>query len=280
MPDSITSLLNEYGVDSRKFWHQEARALIRAGYDPAHATLRLLMDKIGPGKPLGELTNQDLNKFGLKHERDLYPGVPTLFDDLRRKVKPFKNIDLEFYIISGGLQEIIEGNSILSKNVGKDHVYASQLDSGDASFLKYIKRCITFTEKTRYLFEINKGLSQRKTRNKPYEVNEDVELDDRRIPFSNMIYIGDGYTDIPCFSLITKGSRAFGGPGEAFGVFNPAERKSAKRALMTFLVPHRVMNMNAPEYRRNDALGSLLRVAVSTRCSDIKIKRRQAEKRH
>jgi hypothetical protein len=254
------------------------RGLVRAGYDPTLAYLRLLLENIGPGKPFGNLTNQELRRFGSKHERNLYPGVTTLFNDLRRKVKPFKNIEIEFYVISGGLQEIIEGNSTLMKNVGRNHVYGSQLDSNGGRFLKYIKRCITFTEKTRYLFEINKGIPQSRTRWKPYNVNENVDLNNRRIPFSNMIYVGDGFTDIPCFSLITKGSKAFGGPGEAFGVFNPAEERSAKRALMKFLMPHRVINMNPPQYHRTDGLGSLLRAATSTRCSGIKIKRREAER--
>lgn len=279
VPDSTTALLNAYGLDSHKFWRRDVGSLVASGYNPTLAYLRLLLENIGPDKPLRNLTNAELRRFGSRHERNLYPGVTTLFNDLRRIVRRFKNIGIEFYVISGGLQEIIEGNSIVMKNVGQDHIYGSQLDANGGRFLRYIKRCITFTEKTRYLFEINKGVSQRRTRRKPYEVNEDVDLNDRRIPFSNMIYVGDGLTDIPCFSLISKGSRAFGGPGKTFGVFNPAEKKSAKRALMNFLEPHRVMNMNAPEYRKNDALGSLLRAAVSTRCSDIKIKRREAERR-
>lgn len=139
--------------------------------------------------------------------------------------------------------------------------------------LKYVKRCVTFTEKTRYLFEINKGIDPKETRRNPYSVNKDVPLHKRRIPFKNMIYIGDGLTDIPCLALIKKV-----GGGTVFGVFNPAEPKSAKRALLEFLKTDRVISMHAPKYGKKDELGSLLRAAVAERCSKIKVELQEAVK--
>ena len=68
-----------------------------------------------------------------------------------------------------------------------------------------IKRCVTFTEKTRFLFEINKGISPSAAAAQPHLVNQLIREEDRPIPFANMIYVGDGLTDIPCFSLIEKG---------------------------------------------------------------------------
>ncbi len=135
-----------------------------------------------------------------------------------------------------------------------------------------MKRCVTFTEKTRFLFEINKGLDPRKTHRNPFLVNRDIPTEKRRVPFKNMIYIGDGLTDIPCFSLVKKQG------GTAFGVFNPGEKKSAKRALLEFLKPDRVISMHAPRYRAKDELGSLLRAAVATRCSKISLEHREAER--
>lgn len=201
VPDSTTSLLKEYAINIRKFWGEDVKALVNSGFDPPHAYLKLILDKIGPSKPLGELTNKDLRKFGEKVNRQFFPGVPSLFRDLRSTVAKFPDIQIEFYVISGGLQEIIEGCQLIRKNFSG--VYGCHL-AGDTEHgpLKYIKRCITFTEKTRFLFEINKGLKSNLTQKNPYLVNQDVPQNKRRIPFNNMIYVGDGLTDIPCFSLL------------------------------------------------------------------------------
>jgi len=97
-----------------------------------------------------------------------------------------------------------------------------------------------------------------------------VPKDLRRISFQNMIYVGDGQTDIPCFSLV----REYGGVG--FGVFDPKKKDKAKQALLDFLRPQRVLGMYEPLYRETDALGSLIEQAVATRCSHIELERDQA----
>jgi hypothetical protein len=84
-----------------------------------------------------------------------------------------------------------------------------------------------------------------------------------------MIYVGDGLTDIPCFSLIEKGE------GIAFGVFQPG-RESAKQAFQQFLATKRVRTLHFPDYRDEAELGVLLRAAVETACSNIMIRSARA----
>ena len=227
VPDSTTKLLQSYRIDAKKFW-EDAKRLVLEGYDPAQAFLKLFLDNVGVGKPLGEITNQNLYEFGATLNPDFFPGIPGLFDDLRTEVSKYRDIQIEFYIISGGLQPIIEGTRLV-RDKYVNSVYACRLagDSPD-EVLRYVQRCVTFTEKTRYLFEINKGLSPEHTLRKPHLVNKAVPLRERRIPFRNMMYIGDGLTDIPCFSLVRKGARGAKG-GIAFGVFD-RERKDPKTA--------------------------------------------------
>lgn len=257
VPDSTTRLLKEHGVDVDRFWNRDAKSLIAEGYDSALAYLKLLLDNIGDGKPLGRLTSAGLRRFGASLK--FHPGLDTLFADLRAIGRKSRRADVEFYVISGGLQEVIEGAPLIRRNV--DGIYASRL-SGDTErdILRHVKRCVTFTEKTRFLFEINKGLLPVETRKNPYLVNTHVPPADRRVPFDQMIFVGDGLTDVPCLSLIQ------GQGGISFGVFNPADRRSAKRALLEFLGPRRVMSMHAPRYGPEDELGSLLRGAVEQLC--------------
>lgn len=269
VPDSTTKLLKRAGIDPDKFWKKDVKSLVASGFDTTLAYLKLLIDNIGDGKPLGTLTNKGLREFGATLNKDFYPGLPGLFRDLKKIGDSF-DVSIEFYIISGGLQEVIEGTKIVQTHF--KGVYGCQLaEDRQTGLLSYIKRCVTFTEKTRYLFEINKGLRPEQTRKNPYLVNNDVPDQKRRIPFNNMIYVGDGLTDIPCFSFLKKAK------GTGFGVFDPGEESSAKRALLDFLKTDRVISMHAAKYRKTDELGSFLRAAVTIRCSQLRLQQEEAE---
>lgn len=221
VPDSTTQLLEYYGVESKSFWEVDFKRLVDEGYNPTNAYLKLILDKVGNDKPLGALTNNKLGEFGARVQRTQYPGLHELVRDLKKTVQKHKDTDIEFFIISSGLEEIIKGNKFIQKHFSG--VYGSLLagDSEDSE-LKYIKRSITFTEKTRYLFEINKGISPEDSAKDPFSVNRDIKSEQRRIPFKNMIYIGDGLTDIPCFSLVN-----FYG-GVSYGVLSTDKAASAK----------------------------------------------------
>lgn len=264
VPDSTTALLAQHAVNLERFWKRDVRALMDAGYDSALAYLRGLLDRVGEGKPLGNLTAEDLRRFGSTLK--LHAGLDRLFPDLV-KIARKAGASVEFYVISGGLQEVIEGVPLLRKYASG--IYASRL-AGDSPRdpLRHVMRCVTFTEKTRFLFEINKGLRPVDTLKNPYLVNSHVPSSRRRVPFSNMIFVGDGLTDVPCLSLLEKEG------GTAFGVFNPGDRSSAKRALLEFLGPRRVMSMHAPKYGPKDELGALLRGAVEHLADDRRIRSR------
>lgn len=269
VPDSTTKLLTTHGIDPEKFWRTDAQKLVADGYDPPLAYLKLLLQMVGPGKPLADLTVDGLRTFGSTLDGDFYPGLPDLFGELQKTVHDYRDIAIEFYIVSGGLEAAIEGSKIV-----KDHFsgwYGCLLADDEATGrIGHIRRCITFTEKTRYLFEINKGIAKNDSAGNPYLVNKDLAAPDRRIPFRNMIYVGDGLTDIPCFSLVKKEH------GVAFGVFQPGEESSAKKAFLEFLMPARVVGVHAPRYRADDELGALLRAAVAARCSQIVVERKGA----
>ncbi len=254
--DSTTKLLEHYGVDIDTFWKEKTRKRVEKGWDHALAYLDLFLDLVGDNKPLGDLSNEDLYKFG--STLAFYKGIPDLFDSLREKLKEYKisNPKIEFYIISGGIEQIIRGSSI-SKYF--DGIWGCTFEENNGRISK-IKNAISFTEKTKYLYYINKGLVEH-ARTNQFSVNKFVSLSDRRIPFKNMIYIGDGYTDVPCFSLI----KLF--DGKAFGVFDPKKSGSPKKAWELLVAPRRVETMNSPCYGKKDDLGALLHVAVSEICA-------------
>jgi phosphoserine phosphatase len=263
--DSTTRLLDSYGVDTKDFWEVKVKARVKAGWDPTLAWLDLILERVGDGKPLGNLSNEELRQFGASLK--FYKGLPALFPSLRKLVSKFKisKPTIEFYIISGGLEEIIRGSK-LSKYF--DGIWGCQFEEKDGRIAK-IKRAISFTEKTKYLFYISKGLAA-KANGDPYSVNKEVPESKRPIPFYNMIYVGDGLTDVPCFSLLKKGK------GWGFGVFDPKKKGSPKTAWQKLVAPERVMTMNSPRYRQTDDLGALIRAAVSDTCVALDLKTQQA----
>ncbi|HUG67021.1 MAG TPA: hypothetical protein VMM76_04685 [Pirellulaceae bacterium] len=259
--DSTTKLLEAHGIDTKDFWANQVGPMIGDGWDPALAYLTLILENVGDSKPLGSLTNESLRKFGSTLE--FYQGLPGLFTDLRNITRDHRlsSPKVEVFIISGGLEEVIRGSSI-AQHV--DGIYGCRFDTNDAGCISRIKNVISFTEKTRFIFEINKGLGLTvDSRKNPYKVNEAQPLGNRRIPLRNMIYVGDGLTDVPCFSLLEKSG------GRGFGVFDRVKDGSPKQAWQKLLAPQRVSSLNAPRYREDDELGALLRAAVSAKCSDL-----------
>lgn len=271
LPDSTSVLLETHGINAMQFWAKEAKAWLDKGFDPTHAYLNLILDRVGKGKPLGELTNKSLNEFGKSLDSTFYPGVKSLIRDLKNAAKEVSGeIDVEFYIISGGIQSVMDGSKFISENFTA--AYGCQFgECPKTGLIRYIKRAITFTEKTRYIFEINKGITPLDTGANQYLVNKDVAENRRRIPFKNMIYLGDGHTDVPCFSLVGKND------GIAFGIFRPGEEASARKAFLDFLKTDRVLSTHAPKYTKTSELGALLRIAVGNIAQRIVVNSKQAE---
>ena len=112
----------------------------------------------------------------------------------------------------------------------------------EAGCIRHVKNIVTFTEKTKALFAINKGITDEELRKNPYKVNEAQRPEDRRVPFRNMIYLGDGLTDVPCFSLLDKMG------GKAFAVFDPRKKGSPKKAWENLVAPKWVASVHSPKY--------------------------------
>lgn len=267
-PDSTSALLESRGIPPTEFW-ESARGLVAGGYDQTLAWLRLLLDNIGDGRPLGPLSSADLREFGSTLDGRLFPGLDAgFFADLREAAATGKDVSVEFYIVSGGLRDVLVGSEFVSRHFTA--VYGTELDEDADGVLRHIKRAVSFTEKTRYLFEINKGIDIEDSSRNPYLVNQAVAPDDRRVPFTNMIYVGDGLTDIPCFSLLDQAG------GTALGVFDQSDESKAKRAVKEFLGPKRVRSLHFPRYGRGDELGAILRAAVSNIAGRIVLQRTEA----
>lgn len=211
--DAVTGLLSKYGIDAVEFW-KERSELVHRGWSPPLAYMKLMIDLAQRNGRLSLLTAENLREFGKGLK--FYQGIPKIFDELRTLIKSeYKDarIDIEYYVISGGLQEIVAGSKI--KPYLRDFWGSDFFFNPKTGRLAFPKSAITFTEKTRCLYQINKGLVGPRYKRGPHAVNEPLEERRRRIPFSNMIYVGDGLTDVACMAILDD----FG--GTTFGVFDP-----------------------------------------------------------
>ena len=167
----------------------------------------------------------------------LFPGVEDWF----RRINAFgesQGVQVEHYIISSGLREIIEGSSISGEF---REIYASEFYYDETGRPVWPKLAVNFTAKTQFVYRINKGVldvSDDKT------LNDSMPDDSKRVPFTNMIYMGDGLSDVPCMKMM----RAYG--GQAIAVYQTSNRMGVE----DLLAKGRVDFIFPADYREGTAL--------------------------
>lgn len=200
-PDTTSLLLEKNGIDVDDFWKKISKQ-VNLGWDPPLAWMSAIVDMIKSGK-IKQDTNEKISKIG-KYVKP-YDGVTKFVPALKKTIQSIDdfvdaNVTLESYIISSGIEDLIKGSSLANYF---DDIFAGRFsEDPKTGKINGIQSSVTFTEKTKFLYAINKGISGETLRKYPYRVNDSVSLDDRRIPFEYMIYLGDGPSDIPCFSAI------------------------------------------------------------------------------
>ena len=161
-------------------------------------------------------TREDLVEKGRQIE--LFPGVESWFSRINAFGEA-QGVRVEHYVISSGLREIIEGSSISHEF---KEIYASEFYYDETGRPVWPKLAVNFTAKTQFVYRINKGVldvSDDKT------LNDSMPDDSKRVPFPNMIYMGDGLSDVPCMKMM----RAYG--GQAIAVYQDANRTGVEELL-------------------------------------------------
>ena len=263
-PDTTWGFLEHYGLNPRTFWQEKVDPLVADGWDPIPAYLYAMIEESKSRPPAERITREKLAAYG-KNLR-LHEGVTRIFGKLSRQAASvYPDAGLEFYVVSSGIREIIINTRISNRFTriwSCDFLYHQH--TGEILFPKNV---ISFTDKTRYLFQISKGLVGPEVDRLPLEVNRRVPDDKLRVPFKQMIYVGDGYTDVPCFSLILKQG------GKAFGVFDPDRREKWRQA-WGFIEDGRVSNLVPADFRKGSGLETSLLMAVYNISSEIALRRR------
>ncbi len=255
-PDNMQRPIFEaYEINEGQFW-REVNALQdyyrRANIEVQADTCYLghFLSYVQHGKMPG-LTNAKLRELGGRVE--LFPGLPDAFDRLKEALDDpayrAADLRLEHYIVSTGLTAMIEGSAVADK---VDGIWASafieeaagpetDLDgTPPAGAISQVAGALDNTTKTRAIFEINKGVNM----GVGISVNDTIAKEDRRVPIENMIYIADGPSDIPSFSVVRRNG------GLALAVYDPQHQDRFEQAV-ELQATHRVDHHGVADYRES-----------------------------
>jgi FMN phosphatase YigB (HAD superfamily) len=263
-PDTTSGFLRHSGVDDvGRFWKERVDPLItRDDWDPVPAYLHEMIAAARDGR-LPPITRERLADWG--RQAPLHPGVETLFARLRQTALAANpRVKIEFYVISSGIGDVLRHTRIAHELTD---LWASEFHYDEHGHAIFARRVISFTDKTRYLFHVQKGLVGVQHRGKPFEVNRKLATERLRVPLSQMIFVGDGYTDIPCFSLLKQHG------GMPIAVYD-RQREDKWGNAFQFVRDGRVANLHSANYSEDSDLSTFLVMAVRSLATEIAVHER------
>ncbi len=204
-------------IKKEKFWKEANKLASERQADPILMYMHLMLEEANKARI--PIRRNDFKEHG--REIKLFKGVPDWFDRITKYGKS-KGVRIEHYLVSSGNAEIIAG-TLIERKFKK--VYASKFLFDQNGIAVWPALAINYTTKTQYLFRINKDAHDLSDDTK---INKLIARKDRPIPFENMIYIGDGDTDIPCFRLVKDQG------GTSIAVYKP-NTKGARRQAAKYL---------------------------------------------
>lgn len=242
--------IQSVGCDVNEFW-TESNALGEKNDMDQNLAYMLTMKQKSEGKVL--FTKQQLAEYGSKV--DLFKGVDTWFKRIKRYGEE-QGVIVEHYIISSGLKEMIEGTKVADDF---EKIYATSFYYNDNDVAVWPAQVVNYTNKTQFLFRIEKGVLDI---NDP-GVNDSFDPSEIRVPFRNMIYIGDSDTDIPCMKLITVND------GYSIAVYDPETKDKNKAYKM--MREKRIKFFAPADYSEGTELDKIVKAIIDRTCANEKL---------
>lgn len=238
------------GSNSKAFWDKCNEQVKKNSMDKILAYMHQMIKQSADKMPI---TREAFVEQGKSIE--LFPGVEDWFD----RINMFgaeNDVIIEHYILSSGLKEFIEGTKISKKF---KRIYACEFCYDENGVAVWPALSVNYTSKTQFLFRINKGILDVTIDD---ELNSYTPESDRPVPFSNMIYIGDGLTDVPCMKLVKVNG------GHSIAVF----QKRKKHDVSSLILDGRVNFLALADYSENSEIDIIVKSLIKKVASDSIIK--------
>ena len=230
------------GLTPKDFWKESNQLAKEKKMDAILAYMYLMIEKAHAARV--SIRRNEFVKMG--KDLQFFPGVIEWFKRINR-IGDELGLSVEHYIISSGLHEIIEGSSIYKEF--KD-VFACEYLYDENDIACWPKNAVNYTTKTQFLFRINKGVLDISNDN---DLNTYTPEDDRPVPFRNMIYIGDGLTDVPCMKLVKING------GYSIAVF----QRGKKNKVEDLITNNRVNFIESADYSEGSDLDKTVKLILS-----------------
>lgn len=242
-PDDMQAqgFIQSVGYDVGEFWKQ-SNGLASGNDMDQNLAYMLMMQQAAEGKKL--FTRGELMKCG--KEVVLFPGVKDWFKRICTYGEEH-GVLVEHYIISSGLKEMIEGTDVAGEF---KKIYASSFFYNEKGVAIWPAQVVNYTNKTQFLFRIEKGVLDI---NDP-GVNDSFAPDEMRVPFRNMVYIGDSDTDVPCMKLVNVNG------GYSIGVYNADTKDKTK--VYKMMRENRIKYYAPADYSEGKELDILLKAII------------------
>ena len=233
------------GMESSEFWNEVKILTDKEEMDNILAYMYKMVDKAREKKIV--VKKEHFQNEGKNIE--YFAGVETWFDRIEAYADQL-GVSVEHYIVSSGIKEIIEGTSI-AKYFKK--IYACEFMYDYTGSIEWPKFAVNYTAKTQFLFRINKGILNIDTESAK-ALNEYQDENVRKVPFRNMIYIGDGLTDVPCMKLVKVNG------GHSIAVYNPLKGEADARKLLEH---NRVNYITPADYSKNSEIEQIVQLIMN-----------------
>lgn len=246
------------GMKPKAFWDEVRDFAKLHQADPVLAYMNMMLLKAA--EHMVPVKRSDFQALG--HGLKLFDGVEDWFGRIDA-YGAAHGVKVEHYIISSGNEEIIAGTAIADRFT---QIFASKF-LFERGLAKWPALAINYTTKTQYLFRINKGVSDITDNN---AVNAVVDQDDRPVPFQNIVFVGDGATDIPAFRLVKEQG------GLSVAVFAP-HQKGARKAASKYLTDSRVHCIAPADYTEGGEIDGIIKANIDVIAARHKLHQRLAE---
>ncbi|MCB0807014.1 MAG: haloacid dehalogenase-like hydrolase [Bacteroidales bacterium] len=255
------SFIPKLGIDKSAFWEEANRIASDNDADEILTYMQLMLKKAAEKNI--PITRKAFMELG--NEIQFFKGVESWFERINTFGASL-SINVEHYIISSGVRDIVYGTSIAKyfKNIfASGYIF----DANDVAIWPAL--AINYTTKTQYLFRINKGINNSFDNS---QINRFIPYDERPVPFSNMIYIGDGETDVPAMKMIKYQG------GTAIAAYNPENKSrpgkpTPKEICEKLIADHRADFIAPADYSENSKLDAILKTLMRRIAEEEKLEK-------
>ena len=263
--DSFAALLEDCGLDVDDFKGSRVQSLVEQGWEKYLARAYCLVK--ASEQLEHKITQSKLAEVG--RNIALYPGADQLFERLKRKIHEIdREIELEFYLISGGFVDIPR-NTPIAKDFRR--MWGCEFHYGESGEIEFLKKQMTHTEKTRYLYYISQGIEEAENEKDLIYNYQGSNAEGLHVPLDQVIYVGDGASDVPCFDVMGQ----YG--GMSIGIYGKGHSAKDWEHLESINKAQRLSNLVPASYEEDSELVRSLYLCVECIAKRIVLRKLREE---